>query len=142
MSRVECDGNESRDHAMKPVALAVTRAHARPGTGLDANWGTEVTRILCIRLDNLGDVLMSTPALHALRSAVPGRSITLLASRAGAAAAAFVDVIDEVIEYDAPWMKHDAPPDPAADLAICERLRAERFDAAVIFTVYSQNPLP
>src|SRR5205823_12648818 len=28
------------------------------------------------------------------------------------------------------------------DLALIERLREEPFDAAVVFTVYSQNPMP
>jgi lipopolysaccharide heptosyltransferase II len=31
---------------------------------------------------------------------------------------------------------------PGEDLAMVERLRGERFDAAVIFTVFSQSPLP
>jgi lipopolysaccharide heptosyltransferase II len=87
-------------------------------------------------------VLMTTPALHALRSAQPGRHITLLASRSGKAAARHVDAIDDVITYDAPWMKQDTPLDPRADLDMCERLAEGAFDAAVIFTVYSQNPLP
>jgi lipopolysaccharide heptosyltransferase II len=34
------------------------------------------------------------------------------------------------------------PAAPRCDEAILQRLKAERFDAAVVFTVYSQNPLP
>jgi lipopolysaccharide heptosyltransferase II len=126
---------------MKPVMAA--HAHARNQAATpERDWGAAVKRILCIRLDNLGDVLMTTPALHALRSAQPGRHITLLASRSGKAAARHVDAIDDVIPYDAPWMKQDTPLDPRADLDMCERLAEGAFDAAVIFTVYSQNPLP
>jgi lipopolysaccharide heptosyltransferase II len=51
--------------------------------------------------------------------------------------------VDEVLVYDAPWMKATAPrANSAPEYAVAERLRSGRFDAAVIFTVYSQNPLP
>lgn len=99
--------------------------------------------VLCVRLDALGDVLMTTPALRALKASRPGRRLTLLTSPAGAEAAGLLPMVDEVIVYDAPWMKATAPrPDPRPDLAMIERLRRARFDAAAIFTVYSQNPLP
>jgi len=99
-------------------------------------------RILAIRLDAAGDVLMTTPALRALREAASNRHITLLTSPSGAAAARLVPEVDEVIEYVAPWMKPASSVETDEHLAMIERLRAERFDAAVIFTVYSQNPLP
>ncbi|SAK60042.1 glycosyl transferase family protein [Caballeronia glebae] len=128
---------------MKPTLAPVVEAHARKSAAnAPREWGADVKRILCIRLDNLGDVLMTTPALHALRAAQPGRHLTLLASRAGKATAPFIDAIDDVIEYDAPWVKQDAPIDALADLAMRARLAAAHFDAAVIFSVYSQNPLP
>lgn len=98
--------------------------------------------ILCIRLDYLGDVLMCTPAIRALKESGADRNITLLSSASGAAAARFVPEIDSVIEYAAPWMKSSAPHAPSADLQIVEALRARQFDAAVMFTTYSQNPLP
>lgn len=97
--------------------------------------------VLCVRLDNLGDVLMTTPAIRALKQAGVGRHVTLLASEAGAAVAPFVDEVDGVIEYSAPWVKQThARIDTIQPLI--ESLRARAFDAAVIFTVYSQSPLP
>lgn len=102
----------------------------------------DVRRILCIRLDYLGDVLMSTPAIRALKQSHPGSHITLLTSASGAVAARHVPEIDDVIEYAAPWMKSSGPHEPACDHAMIELLAEARFDAAVIFTVYSQNPLP
>ncbi|MEA3129555.1 MAG: hypothetical protein QOF46_1350 [Paraburkholderia sp.] len=129
-----------------PLLLAQpTLAHARvPETSLRSRWGDDVKRILCVRVDNLGDVLMTTPALHALRQSAADRHITLLASRSGVALAPFLDDVDDVIEYDAPWVAQ--PQNNARTLAddhrMQERLRGGGFDAAVIFTVYSQSPLP
>ena len=98
--------------------------------------------VLCIRLDAMGDVLMTTPALRALKQSAP-RQLTLLTSHAGAAIAPLIPEIDQVLIYEAPWLKSGAAQaQPAADLDMLAHLRAQRFDAAVIFTVYSQNPLP
>jgi lipopolysaccharide heptosyltransferase II len=99
-------------------------------------------RILCVRLDYLGDVLMTSPAIRALGQSIAGSHVTLLASRGGAAAARFIPEIDEVIEYDAPWLKSSAEHEPRVDHEMIERLARGGYDAAVIFTVYSQNPLP
>lgn len=98
-------------------------------------------RILCVRLDNLGDVLMTTPAMRALKN-LPGRPhLTLLASTAGAAAADFLPDVDDVLRYDAAWVKNDAQGN-GQDVDMIRRLAAGRYDAAVIFTVYSQSALP
>lgn len=102
--------------------------------------------ILLVRLDNLGDVLMSTPAFAAVRHTLPHARLTLLASRSGAAALAHVPVLDDAIVYDAPWSKGSGAPrgpgSEAADLALVEQLRQRRFDAAIIFTVCTQSALP
>ena len=98
-------------------------------------------RILALRLDNLGDVLMTTPALRALRESAPGRSVTLLASRSGAAAIPHLPDIDDAIVAAMPWMPGAEPSADEVEDTV-RQLRARRFDAAVIFTVYSQSPLP
>jgi lipopolysaccharide heptosyltransferase II len=99
--------------------------------------------LLCVRLDALGDVLMTTPALRALKESRPGRKLTLLTSPAAAPLTRLLPDLDAVIIYDAPWMKATAPrTNSHPDFALVERLCRARFDGAVIFTVYSQNPLP
>ncbi|MBL8159434.1 glycosyltransferase family 9 protein [Candidatus Saccharibacteria bacterium] len=98
--------------------------------------------ILCIRPDNMGDVLMTEPALRALKEAVPGRKLTLLTSSAGAAVARLLPVVDDIITFDVPWAKHEAAWDGTAVAAMAGQLRERRYDVAVIFTAYSQNPLP
>lgn len=102
----------------------------------------EVRRLLCVRLDTLGDVIMTTPAIRALKESLPHCRITLLTSPAGAKAAPFIPEIDDVLVYEAPWMKASPPHNSAQhDHEMIAKLRG-KFDAAVIFTVYSQNPLP
>lgn len=48
-----------------------------------------------------------------------------------------------MIIYDAPWLKSTAPRRSSLpEYAMIGRLRRGEYDGAVIFTVYSQNPLP
>jgi lipopolysaccharide heptosyltransferase II len=103
---------------------------------------SQVRNLLCVRLDSIGDVLMTTPALRAFKESLPGCRLTLLTSSAGAAIAPFVPEVDETMEFAAPWMKAGAHHSPMTDLALAQRLAVKSFDAAVVFTVYSQNPLP
>ena len=99
--------------------------------------------VLCVRLDSLGDVLLTTPAICAIKQSCLGRRVTLLTSASGAAAARLVPEIDEVLIYDSPWMKATCPTLTASrDRQMVGRLRKLRFDAAIIFTVFSQSPLP
>jgi lipopolysaccharide heptosyltransferase II len=97
-----------------------------------------VRNLLCVRLDSMGDVLMTTPAMRACREAF-GCRVTLLTSASGASVARLVPEIDDAMTFAAPWMK---PPTARADEAMIGRLKAGRFDAAVIFTVFSQSALP
>ena len=99
--------------------------------------------VLCVRLDALGEVLMCTPAMRALRAQHPERRLTLLTSSAGAALAPYLDDVDAVIAYEAPWMKIGAALQPEQQRdPIVATLAEHRFDAAVVFTGYSQSALP
>jgi lipopolysaccharide heptosyltransferase II len=99
--------------------------------------------VLCVRLDSIGDVLMTTPAIRALKEQLPERRVTLLTSETGAAVARYIPEIDDVLTYDAPWLKATASrADSTPELRMIDLLREREFDAAMVFTVYSQNPLP
>lgn len=102
----------------------------------------QARRVLCVRLDSLGDVLMCTPAMRALRAQHPERELTLLTSPAGAALAPYLDDVDAAIAWEAPWMKGSAAVEPARHLDWIAALAERRFDAAVVFTCYSQSALP
>lgn len=103
-----------------------------------------VRRLLAVRLDNIGDMIMLGPSLRALRANLPGRHITVLASPAGSQACPLLPWVDDVIVRRAVWQ--DAfgamPLDPVREQALIETLRQGDFDAAVIFTSFSQSPFP
>jgi ADP-heptose:LPS heptosyltransferase len=102
----------------------------------------DARRILAVRLDNIGDVIMLGPALRALKDASPAASITLLASPGGALAAPLLPWIDEVISLRAVWQDLGARMafDPRREERLIATLRAGTFDAALIFTSFSQTP--
>src|SRR4051794_24532478 len=102
----------------------------------------DAKKILCLRLDTMGDILMTTPAFRALKESPQRPKLTLLTSKAGVSVAPLIPEIDNVMVYEAPWMKATLPRFHSHDdFSLIESLRKEEFDAAVIFTVYSQNPL-
>lgn len=103
-------------------------------------WGN-CKKILCIRADNMGDLIMTTPALRALKETFHCH-ITMLTSSMGKGITPFIPFIDDTIVYDAPWIKSALPIDLSSLPPLIETLRQGQFDAAIIFTVYSQSALP
>lgn len=101
-------------------------------------------RILVVRLDNLGDVLLMTPAIHAIRESLPWAHIELLASPSGAQVAELDPDINGTIVYDAPWMDvlGTQPHDVLAETRMVATVADRKFDGAIIFTSYHQSPLP
>src|SRR6266513_424924 len=107
-------------------------------------WWSQVKRVLAIRLDNLGDVLVTTPALHAIKTSLPAATLTLLTSPVGAQVARLNPDLDDVIVYQAPWMDpwHKLPQDSQREQQMIATIRERRFDGAIIFTSFRQSPLP
>lgn len=124
---------------MKSSAAACS-APAGQATRADA-WG-QVRRLLVVRVDNLGDVLMTTPALAAAAASVPGIEITLLGGPGAAALGPHLPMLSDVLEARVPWVRHEDEVGADDDLALVSRLTRGRFDAAVIFTVCTQSALP
>jgi lipopolysaccharide heptosyltransferase II len=104
------------------------------------NWA-HCKNILCIRPDNLGDLLMSGPAIRALKETF-GCRITVLTSSMASGIATLMPEIDEVMIFDVPWVKTNSATDAFTFNETVRQISKKNFDAAVIFTVYSQNPLP
>jgi ADP-heptose:LPS heptosyltransferase len=104
----------------------------------------DVRRLLVIRLDNVGDVVMTGPALRALRAALPEASMTLMASPSGGRIAPLLPWIDDVWSHRAVWQDvwGAMAEDRAGDDVVVEQLRAGKYDAAVILTSFAQSPWP
>ena len=105
-----------------------------------SNW-QNCKNILCIRPDNMGDLIMTGPALRALKESF-GCKITILTSSMAAGIAILMPEIDEVMIFDVPWVKNQVTPDPEVFNKTIRLIQKKKFDAAIIFTVYSQNPMP
>jgi ADP-heptose:LPS heptosyltransferase len=98
-------------------------------------------KILCIRADNMGDLVMTTPALRALKETFQCH-ITVLTSTMAQHITGFIPVIDDVIICDLPWVKANAATTGPGLTELADKLRRYHFDAVIIFTVYSQSALP
>ena len=106
----------------------------------DWTWGR---RILCVRLDGMGDLLMTSPAIRAVCETNPGAEVALLTSPAAAPVGRMLPGLADVLVYEAPWMKTEGDGPPLEqDLDALMRLGSWGFESAVIFTVYSQSSLP
>lgn len=102
----------------------------------------QARNILAVRMDNIGDVVMLGPALRAVKETSPQARLTLLASPGGATAAPLLPWIDEVITWRAIWQDVGGrvPFEPSRERELVEMLAARQFDAALIFSSFSQTP--
>ena len=102
----------------------------------------EARRLLVMRLDNIGDVVMTGPVLRALKENLPGASITLMASPGGKEAAPLLPWVDEVFAWRVLWQDIGRLSfDPAREWELIEALRG-CYDAAIILTSFKQTPHP
>lgn len=96
---------------------------------------------MIVRADNLGDLLMSSPAIRALKHTFLSR-ITVLTSSMATGIARLIPEIDDIITYDLPWIKSKEIIGAETISEIVQIIKQRSFDAAIIFTVFSQNSLP
>jgi ADP-heptose:LPS heptosyltransferase len=109
---------------------------------LSADW-RGVRNLLVMRLDNIGDVIMTSPALRAIKQNLPAAKLTLMASPSGALTAPLLPWTDEVLPWRVLWQDLGRLPfDPEREWELVEVLRDRHFDAAIIFTSFSQSPHP
>src|SRR4028118_1204580 len=93
----------------------------------------EAQRVLVMRLDNIGDVVMTGPVLRALKENLPRASITLMASPGGKEAAPLLPWVDEVFAWRVLWQDLGRLSfDPAREWELIGALRRGSYDAAVL----------
>jgi ADP-heptose:LPS heptosyltransferase len=96
--------------------------------------------VLAARLDNLGDVVLTGPAIRAMAQSA---EVVLVCGPNGAAAAELLPGVTRLIELDAPWVGFRPPPFRRRALeGFVEAVRAAAVDDAVVFTSDHQSPLP
>lgn len=120
------------------VVRAAGAFHALVPTRSAAHGGEDapIRRILVIRPDHLGDLLLTTPALQVLRAGFPDAEITLMVSPESAEVAQRQSTVDRVAEARFPGFERSDRLGKVgrygALAALARRLRRERFDLAVI----------
>lgn len=103
-----------------------------------------VRRVLAVRQDNRGDVLLCGPALRAIKEARPQVHLTLWTSPAGAEVWPLLPWVDAVLVSRPLWQDVTGrlPFDPARERRLIARLRRGGYDVAIIFTSFAQSPFP
>lgn len=86
----------------------------------------EIKKILFIRTDRIGDMVLSTPAIRSLKRKYPQARLTVLASPSNHALLRHNPDVDEVVIFDALSIN-----DPRKVLRLLQRLRHSGFDAVV-----------
>jgi heptosyltransferase-3 len=90
-------------------------------------------RILVIQLRRLGDVILTVPAIEALKKKYPDATLDFLVEAPGAEAVAGLPAIDEVLVYDARGVKQ------ALDWAL--KIRSRRYDWVIDFLANPRTAL-
>jgi ADP-heptose:LPS heptosyltransferase len=94
----------------------------------------DVRRILVVKLDHIGDVVSTFPAVRRLKEHFPEASLCVLASRLTKPLWPLCKSVDEVIEFDFFHDRGDAGIREVIEadlLSLCRRLLLYRFDLAV-----------
>jgi ADP-heptose:LPS heptosyltransferase len=97
--------------------------------------------VLVCRLDSDGDVLLSGPAVRAVRAGA--RKVTLLCGPRGRAAAELLPGVDEIVEFRCPWIEHEPEPVSRDEVvALADQLGQRAIEQAIVLTSFHQSPLP
>ncbi len=96
-------------------------------------------RVLAVRQDNNGDVVLIGPALRAMSASA---HVDLLCGPRGSAAGTLLPGVREVFVWEAAWIDAEPRTCTRGDVDGFVDALAGRYDEAVIFTSFHQSPLP
>ncbi|NJC21347.1 ADP-heptose:LPS heptosyltransferase [Arthrobacter pigmenti] len=98
-------------------------------------------RVLVARLDSVGDVLLSGPAVRAVAANSAG--VVMLCGPQGAPAADLLPGVSDVVVWDCPWITAPAPEVTREHLdTLVDAIQDAYIADAVILTSFHQSPLP
>ena len=123
---------------LRTLILALVRIVGAPGAYMAARRGHEqviqAPRILLIRPDHVGDLVMTTPVLHALRSAAPAAQITMLVGPWSSDVVARHPAIDRLVACPFPGFQR-APQKALTPYTLlfstAQQLRRGNYDVAI-----------
>ncbi len=101
-------------------------------TMFDRQHLSDVRKVLILRIDKIGDMILSTPALRNIREGLPSAHITLLASPYNAPVVERSPYLDEVREYDRKW-----PISRKREYA--RKLRNEHYDLCIVLSPSTES---
>ena len=91
-------------------------------------------RVLLLRLERIGDLLMTLDAIRAVRARAPAAEIRLVVGSWNAALARLVPAVDRVESLDAPWLSQEGTRSSPREVATrILRWRRHDFDLAINF---------
>ena len=115
---------------MLRVAARLKRSAQTPAAGTPR-------RVLLLRPDHVGDVLLTAPAVALLRASLPASQLTYIVGPWSVAAARHGPAVDSVRTLAYPGFTRRPNPNPLQPYALlvrqAARLRRERYDLAVVF---------
>jgi ADP-heptose:LPS heptosyltransferase len=111
--------------ALLAVAALARSGHVRPASP---------RRVVCLRLERIGDLLMTIPAIVDLKEAFPSASIDLVVGHWNRDVSAVIPGIDRVETLDASWLSRDTGGRGTMSLVReARRWRSRRYDLAINF---------
>ena len=126
------DSRERRLVGAADLALAAVTAISRPFRRRPP--ARAPRRILLLRLERIGDLLMPLGAIAAVRARAPGAAMHLVVGSWNAPLAALVPGVDSVETLDVPWLSRETHGESAAGLVRRARAwRANGFDLGINF---------
>ncbi len=124
---------DRRDRTLVAVADALLAPMALRRT-FRRHDSTPPQRILCFRLERIGDLLMTGAAMADLLALAPGASIDLVVGSCNRDIAAALPGIDRVEVLDAEWLAREGQGSSPLGLAMqAARWRSRRYDLAINF---------
>ena len=104
-----------------------------PGTGSRQPTG-KIRRILLLRLERIGDLLMTLPAIEGAREAWPDAEIDLAVGSWNLPLAALIPGVTQLHTVDVPWLARESPGATWKTLlAQARRWRRNRYDLVINF---------
>lgn len=100
----------------------------------------DVPNILLIRLKSIGDVILTLPAVHALREHCPSANITFLTSQENALLLRGFREVNEVIALDRAALRSGNPLKMTGEFfSLLKKLRAGKYSLVVDFQGYGET---